>query len=432
MKLKSRFTGALLAGAAISMLAVTSPVLAQQAGEVDALKAQVKELMARIEKLEKAPAAAAPTATGPATGAATAPKDVPLVSASAFKAPQIVQSGNSKLKLTLTGWVNRMVTYADDGVADDFIFTDNNGASTRIRFTGVAKLNEEWSAGTDIELEAISANSRSTGLYTDSGAFAFNERKLEFFIESKSLGRVWLGQGDTASNISSEVDLSGTANLGGYSDIGATFGGIGIRTKGTNATVGTINSLFSNLDGLHREDRVRYDTPNFGGGFVGSTSITQGGGMDAALRYNGKIGTTMVAGAVAYANSDSRDTSGFDFNDQYNGSVSVRLESGLNMTFAAGTRDQKAGFDTNFWYGKLGYLTKLNDLGNTAFSVDYFTQDDFAVRGAKGKAYGAYVVQVIDALSTDLYAGVRNHEYDRATANYDDALAIMTGARVRF
>jgi hypothetical protein len=432
MKLKSRFTGALLAGAAISMMAATSPAFAQQAGEVDALKAQVKELLARIEKLEKAPAAAAPTATGSATGAATAPKDVPLVSASAFKAPQIVQSGNSKLKLTLTGWVNRMVTYADDGVANDFIFADNNGASTRIRFTGVAKLNDEWSAGTDIELEAISANSRSTGLYTDSGAFAFNERKLEVYIENSRLGRIWLGQGDTASNITSEVDLSGTANLGGYADVGATFGGIGIRTKGTNATVGTVNSLFNDLDGLHREDRVRYDTPSFGGGFVGSTSVTQGGGMDAALRYNGKIGTATVAGAVAYANSDSRDTSGFDFNDQYNGSVSVRLENGFNVTFAAGTRDQKVGFDTNFWYGKVGYLAKLNDLGNTAFSVDYFTQDDFAVRGAKGKAYGAYVVQVIDGLSTDLYAGVRNHQYDRINANYYDALAIMTGARVRF
>jgi hypothetical protein len=431
MKLKSRFTGALLAGAAITAMAVTTPAFAQQAGEVDALKAQVKELMARIEKLEKAPAAA-PAATGSATGAATAPKDVPLVSASAFKAPQIVQSGNSKLKLTLTGWVNRMVTYADDGVSNDFIFADNNGASTRIRFSGVAKLNDEWSAGTDIELEAISANSRSTGLDTDSGAFAFNERKLEVYIENSRLGRIWLGQGDTASNISSEVDLSGTANLGGYSDIGATFGGIGIRTKGTNATVGTVNSLFSNLDGLHREDRVRYDTPKFGGGFVGSTSVTEGGAMDAALRYNGKIGTATVAGAVAYANSDSRDTSGFDFNDQYNGSVSVRLENGFNVTFAAGTRDQKVGFDTNFWYGKVGYLAKLNDLGSTAFSVDYFTQDDFAVRGAKGKAYGAYVVQVIDALSTDLYAGVRNHEYDRTNANYYDALAIMTGARIRF
>lgn len=433
MKLKSAATKALFAGAALVAMSAASPAFAQQTGEVDALKAQVKELLSRIEKLEKAAPAAAPAAgAGSASAAPAAPKDVPLVSASAFKAPQIVQSGNSKLKLTLTGWVNRMVTYADDGVANDFIFSDNNGASTRIRFTGVAKLNDEWSAGTDIELEAISANSRSTGLYTDSGAFAFNERKLEFFIESTRFGRLWVGQGDTASNISSEVDLSGTANLGGYADVGATFGGIGIRAKGTKATVGTVNSLFNDLDGLHREDRVRYDTPTFAGGFVGSTSVTQGGAMDAALRYNGKIGTTMVAGAVAYANSDSRDVAGFDFGNQYNGSVSARLENGFNVTFAAGTREQKVGFDTNFWYGKVGYLAKLNDLGNTAFSVDYFTQDDFAVRGAKGKAYGAYVVQVIDALSTDLYAGVRNHQYDRPNVSYYDALAVMTGARVRF
>lgn len=429
MKLRSRAACTLLAGVALCSLAFTSPAAAQQTGEVEALRNQVKELMARIERLEKAPPAA--VASGAAAGA-PARTDVPLVAADAFKAPQIVQSGNSKYKLTLTGWVNRMVTYADDGVADDFMFTDNNGASSRFRLFGAAKLDDEWSAGTDIELEAISANSRSSGLNTDSGSFSFNERKIEFYIESKRLGRLTVGQGDTASNITSEIDLSGTANLGGYSDIGATFGGIAMRNKATGAAGGTINSLFSNLDGLHREDRVRYDTPTFGGGFVASTSVTEGGATDAVLRYNGKIGTATVAGAIAYANSDSRDLAGFDFNDQVNGSVSVRLENGFNATFAAGTRDQKAGFDTQFYYGKLGYLTKLNSLGTTAFSIDYFTQDDFGVRTANGDAYGAYVVQVIDALSTDLYAGVRNHEYSTSTTDYHDAIAFMTGARVRF
>lgn len=420
----------LLAGVALGALMLAGPAAAQQKDpEVDALRAQVKELMARIEKLEKAPA---PAASGSATGAAPAKTDVPLVAASAYKAPQIVQSGNSNYKLTLTGWVNRMVVYADDGVADDFMFNDNNGASSRIRLTGAAKLDDEWSAGTDIELEAISANSRSSGLYTDSGSFSFNERKIEFYLESKRLGRLTVGQGDTASNITSEVDLSGTANLGGYSDIGATFGGIVMRNKTTGANIGSINSLFSNLDGLHREDRVRYDTPSFGGGFVASTSVTEGGGMDAVMRYNGKVGTATVAGAVAYANSDSRDLAGFDFNDQWNGSLSVRMANGFNATVAAGTRDQKVGFDSTFYYGKLGYLAKLNSLGNTAFSVDYFTQDDFGTRGAEGDAYGAYIVQVIDALSTDLYAGVRNHEYSRPGLDAHDAFAVMSGARVRF
>lgn len=423
MRVSPRITSALLAGAALLTVGA-APALAQQApaSEVEALRAQVQALMARIEKLEKAPS----TPAGP-----PASKDAPLVAASAFKAPQIVQSGNDKYKLTLTGWVNRMVVYADDGVSNDFMFNDNNGASTRFRLTGAAKLDDEWSAGTDIELEAISANSRSSGLYTDSGSFSLNERKMEFYIESKRLGRLTVGQGDTASNISSEVDLSGTANLGGYSDIGATFGGIAMRTK-AGATGGTINSLFSNLDGLHREDRVRYDSPTFGGGFVASASVTEGGATDAVLRYNAKIGTATVAGAVAYANSDSRDAAGFDFNDQYNGSVSVRLENGFNVTLAAGSRDQKNNVDTTFYYGKLGYITKLNSLGTTAFSVDYFTQDDMNVKGAEGDAYGAWVVQVIDAMATDLYAGVRNHQYKTKTVDYHDSLAIMTGARVRF
>lgn len=47
-------------------------------------------------------------------------------------------------------------------------------------------------------------------------------------------------------------------------------------------------------------------------------------------------------------------------------------------------------------------------------------------------SYGAFVVQNIDRAGTELYLGVRNHELDRPAANFDDILAVLAGARVKF
>ncbi|MFV3075925.1 porin [Niveispirillum fermenti] len=415
MKSLRSTAAALLAGAAFSALAL--PASAQAASEVEALRAQVQELLGRIEKLERAPS----TPAGP-----PASKDAPLVPADAYKAPQVTQSGNGKVKLTLSGQVGRIVSVVSDGYDTDAIHADNATASSRIRLAGQAKLDDNWTAGTDIELETSSASSRNTGIGTDSGAFSINERKVEIWVQHKALGRLWIGQGDTASNQTSEIDLSGTVTLLGYSDIGQAFGGVAFRNKANRANGPTVNGVFNNLDGLHREDRVRYDTPTFGG-FQLSTSVTEGGATDVAGRYAGKIGDTEIAAAIAYADNDSR--TGFD--TQTNGSVSVKFASGLNLTAAAGTRDLGPR-NSDFWYGKVGYLAKLTSVGASSFSVDFGKQEDLVVAGGNAKAWGAAFVQTVDAWAADFYLGVRNHEYSTRTADFKDVFGVISGARVRF
>ena len=41
-------------------------------------------------------------------------------------------------------------------------------------------------------------------------------------------------------------------------------------------------------------------------------------------------------------------------------------------------------------------------------------------------------MQNFDKIGTEFYAGVRNHELDRADADFDDIFAALTGARVKF
>ncbi len=188
----------------------------------------------------------------------------------------------------------------------------------------------------------------------------------------------------------------------------------------------TVGGAFSNLDGLSRDDRVRYDTPTWNG-FQLSTSHIAGGAWDVADRFSGKLLDSKLEAAIAYW---SRSGS-----DGINGSVSALHASGVNLTLAAGSRDIDAAgrLNSTFWYIKAGYLAELFEgIGRTGFSVDYFSGEDQAANGDEGMSFGASMVQLIDKIATELYLGARVYELDRLGRSFDDIIAVQAGARVKF
>ena len=339
-----------------------------------------------------------------------------------------VSSGGDKIKLELSGQVNRGVLFVDNGDTSDVFHVDNDNSSTRVRFIGSGELNEDVTVGTQIEVQFESNSTADIRIDQDSpaGPNSFTERKLEIYGDSKKLGRVWIGQGSTASDGTSEADLSGTSVVA-YSSIADMAGGIAFATTG-GALGPRIGQVFSNFDGLSRDDRIRYDTPSFGG-FKGSVSAIDGGSWDAAARFAGKFSGTKITSALAYADANSRQ--GYD---QVNGSLSVLLPFGLSLTGTAGTRsiNGRAGSDPVTYYGKLGYKMKLTDMGETAVGVDFTQTDDLAAVGDESTAYGAFAVQRLDKIGTEVYISLRNHELERSGSDFDDIFAVLTGARVKF
>jgi hypothetical protein len=55
-----------------------------------------------------------------------------------------------------------------------------------------------------------------------------------------------------------------------------------------------------------------------------------------------------------------------------------------------------------------------------------------AADGDEATSYGAFLVQNLEPVATQLYLGVRNHALDRPGGDFDDLFAILTGARVKF
>ena len=117
-----------------------------------------------------------------------------------------------------------------------------------------------------------------------------------------------------------------------------------------------------------------------------------------------------------------------------NGSVSLLHNSGLNLTLAGGVRDLKdsARDDPSFFYTKLGYRTSICKLGDTAFSIDYGSNDDVNVDGDEAESFGAQLVQYIDKWATEFYLSFRNYDLDRSGTDYEDVNALLSGLRVKF
>lgn len=393
---------------AVSLGSWATPGSAQT---LDELKAQIQEMSKRLQELE------------------TKQDQLEKKTDETSVDSRTVISGKKGVKLTVSGQVNRGVLFADNGDDSDIFYVDNDNSSTRVRFIGIGELTDDITVGSQIEVQFESNSTAAIRIDQDSSAGPnnFTERKLELYVDSGRFGRLWLGQGDTASNGTSEVDLSGT-NVINYSGIADMAGGIAFSDD--NVLGPRINQVFSNFDGLSRDDRIRYDTPSFSG-FKGSVSAIEGGAADVAIRFAGEISGTKVVAAAAFANANSKDANDFT---QYNGSVSVLTPIGISVTAAAGTRDldRVSGDDPIFYYGKLGYTFDVVEFGATSVSIDYAVVDDLEQEGDEARSYGIFAVQRYDKIGVDFYIGARNHELDRPSSNFDDVVAVLVGAKVRF
>ncbi|MEP3945052.1 porin [Ascidiaceihabitans sp.] len=337
--------------------------------------------------------------------------------------PIKVTSDDSAFRLTFSGQLNRGILLTDDGEDTDAFFVDNDNSSTRFRLNGEADVGS-LTAGFVVEIQTESNSTASVNQNTQSVSLEFDPRKLEIFLAG-NFGTLYLGQGQTASDGTSEQDLSGTTVVG-YSGVADFAGGLLLRQADGTLTAINVGSVFANFDGQSRRDRVRYDTNKFGG-FSLSAGFNDNEGGDIALRYAETLGSVKLAAALAYSRTDTLS--------RVNGSISGLHEpSGLSLTLAAGRDDLDAGGrDPEFGYLKVGYQTdKISKWGKTAFSVDYYDGSDIASLNDSSESYGLQVVQNIEKINTELYAGFRTYSYENGGPALNDLDAVLVGARFKF
>ena len=326
----------------------------------------------------------------------------------------------------ISGQIYRAVLWADNGDSDDLLFVDNDNSSTRFRFTGSNDFDYNITMGItwEVEMQSNPSNVVDIGDNDDTGDVTFDERKIEWWM-STNFGKIYLGQGSTASDGTAEVDLSGTDVIT-YSSISDMAGGITFRDKDDSSIkLAAVGDVSSNFDGLSRRDRIRYDTPTWGG-FNAAGSYLNGQSWDLAARFARQWdGFGKLAAAIGYTGAD---TQRFPYK-QVDGSVSWLHGSGLNLTFSAGQRYDREGDadDSTSIYGKVGFKRGIH-----AVSLDYGKTDDLDENGDKFQTVAlGYVISPWESI--EFYGAYRWHALERDDIDDpDDISAVMIGGRVKF
>lgn len=377
------------------------------------------------------------------------------------------RKGNRKVSLTVSGWVNEAVMFWDDGFESNVYQTTNMVAQTRFRFTGSAKIDNDWSAGYLIELGV--AGSRSDGVDQNNDDFGagVGVRHSAWFLESKRLGKLTVGQTSTATD---NVLDAHVANIGYYwSENGPTLGGaFYLRTAGggfgprLNAFMGGNNIPAAGTDPGQigeggRMNVVRYDTPSIAG-FMLSGAYGEDDQWDVALRYAGEFNGLKLAMNVGYqqwrdGNNDERncvagtgtepdrDCEQFGiWGGMLHAPTGLFVEAGYGIRW---DNNVPVGYDDSStqWFVVAGIERKFIPLGKTTFFGEY-QRWDVGLTGAavfdssNMRAWGLGMNQSIDAAAMDLYVQYTNYDADSTTrgvvTDYKSFNEVMAGGRIQF
>lgn len=320
----------------------------------------------------------------------------------------------------------------NDGVNTNNNLVDNSHSGSRVGVLllqpydqGTFSFNFETSLG-------LRGSSNVSNVFTPDAVSwdRTNLRRIDFAFDTQGYGKFYAGQGSMATDGVAETDFSGTS-MTTYNGISDAAGAFFFRQADGTLSTANISLVTPSFDG-GRRGRIRYDTPTFSGFTVsvaaGQEILSQTNSddyYDAAVKYANEFGGTKVAGAVGFSRRDRAN--GTKTEDTF-GSVAVKLQSGLNFAFAAGSRKNSG----DYTYVKAGYDATFFSFGETSVAIDYYDGNDFGLVGRKSSSIGIGVNQEIDSIGTQVYVGYRNYELSDPTVAYLDASSVLFGARWKF
>ena len=219
-----------------------------------------------------------------------------------------VRKGNRKVSVKISGQVNYVMLYWDDGGKTDVYIGDNIESSTRFRFTGAAKFRPGWSAGFLLEVQTFSATSSgfsqvNDGSGRDNADGILSMRKAAWYLKSDRLGEVWMGRYSPATDDIKLLNIAGTPHVDASNEIG---NGFFLRApSGTGGCQGsgclyalTLGAISPGGD-TRRGEVIRYNTPSLMG-LVFSVSWGEDDIFDVAVRYKKQWNSIRVVGGIGY------------------------------------------------------------------------------------------------------------------------------------
>ena len=364
-----------------------------------------------------------------------------------------IQSGNSRVKVTIYGQVNRAVRFANTGDNTEITSVDNDGSGSRIGVRAVGKANANLSVGSLTEFEWRD-NARSGTNAGNDGGVGIRTRHVDLWLDHKDIGKLSMGHGSMAGDAAGLYELTGVSFVYGFAGANGTdgtkadasvkviTGGTQFPTDGTTPDAAGTEGEETTMEATGkargfrpfnffgaRENRIMYVTPSLMGARV-RLSYGENKSWSAGLRYIGKPPGTKdftVALFAGYRKNPNGHGEGVE-KSAYAVSGGIKHSSGFNLNGSYDTdgEDSPMGAKHMQWGVSGGWSGKVNDAGGTSIGIGYNRSSD----GQHGKAqqYWAAINQSIDAGAADVYAGI---SYDSGSVTHTvseaEALAANRG-----
>ena len=340
-----------------------------------------------------------------------------------------IQSGNSRVKVTIYGQLNRAIRFANTGDATEITSVDNDGSSSNVSVRAVGKANPNLTIGALHEIR-FQHNRRSFTREENTGNSRIDFARVDLWLDHKDMGKISMGHNSMAGDAAGLFELTGVSFVYGFAGANGTDGtradaavrvlATGGSTADTEAGAGgTFETMQAagkargfrpfNFFGF-RQNRIRYDTPSLMGARA-SISYGEAQTWSVGLTYAGAPPGVKDFSALFAAGfrKNANNTTAFAV------SGGIKHSSGFNLN---GSYDSDAkvldGDPKNSQWGVSGGWTgKINDAGATAIGIGYNRSTD-GIHGI-AQQYWAAIVQNVDAAAADVYAGI---SYDSGTVTH--------------
>ena len=375
------------------------------------------------------------------------------------------RKGNRAVSLSISGEVSKALLIWNDGVQSGAYAVDDAAGSegSKLRLSGEGRMAPGWKAGFVVELGFRDASSLfvAQGNGDGSGETAFETRLANWFIESERAGRLTVGQGASATDGITRIDLSHapTAPVTWHNRA------FGVRYSDGDYTGLTWGDVAWSPEG-YKSDFIRYDSPAFFG-FVASAAWGENDAWDLALRFQKEISTIRIAAGAGYLWVGDGDAVSLYPNDTVaaSGSISVmHVPSGLFGNFAAGrveiAREALVSPDNpdkgTMWMAQAGIEKRWSPLGATTLYGEYgryrdmmrgysdFTGADggasaipaASITGTDVSRWGLGAVQQFNTSAMEMYATFNRFDADIRTGSSRSSAepwyGVVVGSRLKF
>ena len=172
---------------------LTTPAFAQDAEKIQEMQRLIGEQQKQLEALQKQLDAQRKMLQELQSQREPPAKEVTTtVQAPVEPVEKVVTSGEERVKLSISGQVNRAVNIVDDGKDTDAFFVDNDNAESRIKFVGTAKVNDDLTIDSTIELTIAPDKAGEVSQNDKEPGDVFDQRLAEVSLDSKRFGKLSL------------------------------------------------------------------------------------------------------------------------------------------------------------------------------------------------------------------------------------------------